>query len=168
LYFIRETKVLKDCLEFNIENEIRTQNEFHLTDALQCMIDKHVKFETFQVDSWFDCGKRDVILQTNKNLLKNLPQNTYPETAKLGNIIVPPVYISPKAKIENSIIGPDVSVGDDAIIKRSIVRNSIIGQHAELQSAILENSLIGSDSTLIGAVHSLNIGDSAEINLRDS
>lgn len=168
LYYIVESKILKDCLAFNIENEVRTQNEFHLTDALQCMIDKGIRFETFQVDSWFDCGKRDVILQTNRNLLKNLKESKLPEELTNGNIIVQPVYISPKAKIKNSIIGPDVSIGDNAIISRSIVKNSIIGQNAELQSAILENSLIGSDSTLIGAVHSLNIGDSAEINLRDS
>lgn len=166
LYYIREAAVLKECLKYNIDNEIRTQNEFHLTDALQCMIDKKVVFKTFSVDSWFDCGKKDVILQTNRTLLRNHPQ-VVTEAQKKGNIIVPPVYISPKAKIENSIIGPDVSVGDDAIIVRSVVKNSIIGQHAELHSAILENSLIGSDSSLIGAVHSLNIGDSAEINLRN-
>jgi glucose-1-phosphate thymidylyltransferase len=72
------------------------------------------------------------------------------------------------AKIENSIIGPDVSIGDGAFISRSIVKNSIIGPNASLQNAIIENSLIGSDASLIGAVHSMNIGDSAEINLRDS
>jgi glucose-1-phosphate thymidylyltransferase len=168
LYFIKEAGELKNCLEYNIENEIRTQNEFHLTDALQCMIDKGLHFETFQVESWFDCGKREVILQTNRNLLKNIGTENIPAKFYNGNIIVPPVFISAKAKIENSIIGPDVSVGDDAIIQRCVIKNSIIGQAAELQSAILENSLIGSDSTLIGAVHSLNIGDSAEINLRDS
>lgn len=165
LYFIRETKVLRECLEFNIENEIRTQNEFHLTDALQAMISKGVKLRTFQVESWFDCGKKDVILQTNRNLLKAADGKNIPDFARQGNIIVPPVYISPRAKIENSIIGPDVSVGDDAVISRSVVKNSIIGQHAEIRSAILENSLIGSDSVLTGPVHSLNIGDSTEINL---
>ena len=166
LYFIRETGVLKECLRYNIENEIRTQNEFHLTDALQCMVQNGVKFSTFTVDSWFDCGKKDVILQTNRTLLRNA-STAISDAMRHSNIIVPPVYISPLAKIENSIIGPDVSVGDHAIISRSIVKNSIIGQNAELESAILENSLIGSDSTLIGAVHSLNIGDSAEINLRN-
>lgn len=166
LYFIRETGILKECLKFNIENEIRTQNEFHLTDALQCMVTKGVKFKTFHVDSWFDCGKKDVILQTNRTLLRSHPTEL-PIGVHEGNIIVPPVFISPNAKITNSIIGPDVSVGDYAIIERSVVKNSIIGQHAELHSAILENSLIGSDSTLIGGVHSLNIGDSAEINLRN-
>jgi len=132
------------------------------------MIEKGAQMRTFGVSTWFDCGKKDVILQTNRNLLKRLENKDFTHLTKLGNIIVPPVHISPSAKIENSIIGPDVSIGDGAYISRSIVKNSIIGMNASLQNAIIENSLIGSDASLVGAVHSLNIGDSAEINLRDS
>lgn len=168
LYYIKETSLLIECLEYHIQNEIRTNNEYHLTDALQCMIDKGATMQTFSITSWFDCGKKDVILQTNKNLLKRLENQDYHWLSKSGNIIVPPVHISKTAKIENSIIGPDVSIGDGAFISRSIVKNSIIGPNASLQNAIIENSLIGSDASLVGAVHSLNIGDSAEINLRDS
>ena len=65
LYAIEDTRALFACLEYNIQNEIRTQNEYHLTDALQCMIAQGVAFRTFAVDSWFDCGKKDIILQTN-------------------------------------------------------------------------------------------------------
>ncbi len=168
LYYIKETALLFECLEYHIQNDIRTNNEFHLTDALQCMIEKGAQMRTFGVSTWFDCGKKDVILQTNRNLLKRLENNDFTHLTKLGNIIVPPVHISSSAKIENSIIGPDVSIGDGAYISRSIVKNSIIGMNASLQNAIIENSLIGSDASLVGAVHSLNIGDSAEINLRDS
>jgi glucose-1-phosphate thymidylyltransferase len=152
-------------LEYNIEHEIRTQNEFHLTDALQCMMEKGAKISTFSVENWFDCGKKDIILQTNKNLLRHDGLAPIPEHLMKSNIIVPPVYIAPNARIENSVIGPDVSVGEHAVITRSIVKNSIIGQNAQLQSAILENSLIGSDSSLTGAVQSMNIGDGAEMNL---
>jgi glucose-1-phosphate thymidylyltransferase len=165
LYYIRESGTLKQCLEYNIENEIRTQNEFHLTDALQCMMEKGAKITTFSVENWFDCGKKEIILQTNKNLLRHDGITPVSEQLKQSNIIVPPVYIAPTARIENSIIGPDVSVGEHAFISRSIVKNSIIGQNAQLQSAILENSLIGSDSSLTGAVQSMNIGDGAEMNL---
>lgn len=168
LYYITETALLIECLEYHIQNEIRTNNEYHLTDALQLMLDKGANMQTFSVSTWFDCGKKDVILQTNKNLLKRLENQDFQNLTKLGNIIVPPVHISVTAKIENSIIGPDVSIGDGAFISRSIVKNSIIGPNASLQNAIIENSLIGSDASLIGAVHSMNIGDSAEINLRDS
>ncbi len=165
LYYIKETAMLFECLEYHIQNDIRTNNEFHLTDALQCMIEKGANMRTFGVSTWFDCGKKEVILQTNRNLLKRLEIKDFTHLTKLGNIIVPPVHISPSAKIENSIIGPDVSIGDGAYITRSIVKNSIIGMNASLQNAIIENSLIGSDSSLVGAVQSLNIGDSAEINL---
>ncbi len=165
LYYIKETAMLFECLEYHIQNDIRTNNEFHLTDALQCMIEKGASMRTFGVSTWFDCGKKEVILQTNRNLLKRLEIKDFTHLTKLGNIIVPPVHISPSAKIENSIIGPDVSIGDGAYITRSIVKNSIIGMNASLQNAIIENSLIGSDSSLVGAVQSLNIGDSAEINL---
>ena len=163
LYKINETGILKDCLKHNIENEIKTQNEFHLTDALMCMIEKGVKMNTFQVDTWFDCGKKDIILQTNKVLLNRgdvaqPAKNTFP-----NSIIVEPVYIAPNVKISNSIIGPHVSIGHNAVINRSVISNSIIGPFAELQNAILE----GSDAVMIGAVQNLNIGDSAEINLRD-
>ena len=168
LYYIKETVILFECLDYLIQNEIRTNNEYHLTDALQCMLDKGTNMQTFSVSTWFDCGKKDVILQTNKNLLKRLENQDFQHLTKLGNIIVPPVHISLTARIENSIIGPDVSIGDGAFISRSIVKNSIIGPNASLQNAIIENSLIGSDASLIGAVHSMNIGDSAEINLRDS
>jgi glucose-1-phosphate thymidylyltransferase len=131
------------------------------------MIDKEIGFTTFTVDTWFDCGQKDIILQTNRNLLKRVDQQAFVKFEK-GNIIVPPVYISSSAHVENSIIGPDVSIGDGVVITRSMLKNSIIGQGAELNNAILEDSLIGADANLVGAASSLNIGDSAEINLRNS
>ncbi len=167
LYYIKDTQQLFECLEYLIQNDIKTQNEFHLTDALQCMIDRGSPFTTFAVDAWFDCGKKDIILQTNRNLLKRYGTADVSAFTK-GNIIVPPVFIAPTAKIENSIIGPDVSIGEGAVIIRSMVKNSIIGQGAELNTAMLEDSLVGSEAVLLGAVQSLNIGDSAEINLRNS
>ncbi len=165
LYHIRETALLKECLEYNITHDIRTQNEFHLTDALQCMMEKGVAMRTFAVENWFDCGKKEIILQTNRNLLRRDGLPEVPSALLKNNIIIPPVYIPATAKIENSIIGPDVSIGEHASISRSVVKNSIIGQYAQLQTAILENSLIGSDAILTGAVQSMNIGDGAEMNL---
>jgi glucose-1-phosphate thymidylyltransferase len=165
LYFIRETGVLKECLEYNITHDIRTQNEFHLTDALQCMMEKGVALRTFAVENWFDCGKKEIILQTNRNLLRREDLPEVPKEILSTNIVIPPVYISASAKIENSIIGPDVSIGEYADIRRSVIKNSIIGQNAQIQTAILENSLIGSDAILMGAVQSMNIGDGAEMNL---
>jgi glucose-1-phosphate thymidylyltransferase len=165
LYKISEGAELMRCLTYLIENEIRTQNEFHLTDALMCMVSGGVKMRTFPVEQWFDCGKKEIILQTNRTLLDrgSVPVN---DPARFpGSIIVEPVYIGENVQIKDSIIGPHVSIGNDASIQRSIISNSIIGPYAELRNAIMENSLVGSDATLVGTVQSMNLGDSAEINL---
>jgi len=70
LYKIKETDQLIEALEYNIENKIKTQNEYHLTDALMRMVDAGVQFRTQEIDNWFDCGKKDMLLETNSTLLK--------------------------------------------------------------------------------------------------
>ena len=148
-----------------IAADIKTQNEYHLTDALRNMLDCGEDISTFAVESWFDCGKKEIILQTNENLLRNDENHRVPEHIYASNnIVVRPVNIAQSAQIKNSIIGPNVSIGEETEISDSIIRNSIIAANSRLENIILENSLLGNDSILIGARHSLNIGDNAEIN----
>lgn len=164
IYKILETDELMKCLDNIISNNIRTQNEFHLTDAMMCMVNAGTPFYTYNVISWFDCGKKEILLQTNQLLLKrgNFEQ-VDPESVS-NSIIIPPVFIGKGCRICNSIIGPNVSIGENVHIESSIIRESIIGPYAELEYAVLNNSLIGNDASLHGTVHSLNLGDSAEIN----
>ncbi|MBC7425956.1 MAG: NTP transferase domain-containing protein [Bacteroidia bacterium] len=166
LYKIKESAQLMNCLQHNIENNVRTQGEFHLTDGLMCMILQGVKFSTFDVESWFDCGKKEILLQTNQLLLKRGNFTSYEAENVENSIIVPPVYFGKGSKIRNSIIGPNVSIGEDTIIESSIIKESIIGPYAHLEHAVLQNSLIGNDASLYGTIYSLNLGDSAEINFK--
>ncbi|AMS25773.1 glucose-1-phosphate thymidylyltransferase [Bacteroidetes bacterium UKL13-3] len=163
IYRIKETAMLLDAIEFNLNNKITNQNEYHLTDALQRMIDEGVIMKIVDVDNWFDCGKKEILLDTNATLLKRLNYDT--TKYKFENtIIIPPVFIGENCTINNSIIGPNVSIGDNAILKYAITKDSIIGPYAQIEYAILEHSLIGNDAVLIGMKQSLNIGDSTEIN----
>lgn len=162
LYKIKETEQLMEALEYNIHNKIKTQNEYHLTDALMRMVDAGVQFRTQEIDNWFDCGKKDMLLQTNSTLLNRLAPQTHKEYE--NTIIIPPVFIDESAQISNSIIGPFVSIGDGAVIQYSILKDSIIGPHSHLENAILHHSLIGNDASFQGVQQSLNIGDSTEIN----
>lgn len=164
IYKVIETKLMMDCIINNIENNLKTQGEFHLTDALMCMITKGTVFEAINVDSWFDCGKKEILLQTNELLLKRGNfQNVNPDLVE-NSIIIPPVFIGIGSKVKNSIVGPNVSIGENALVESSIIKESIIGPFAELYNSVLSNSLIGNDAFLQGTVHSLNLGDSAEIN----
>jgi glucose-1-phosphate thymidylyltransferase len=80
-----------------------------------------------------------------------------------GNILIQPVFVSPSAILENSVVGPHVSVGDNARIVRSIVKDSIISESAEVVDCLLESSLIGNSSVISGQFKQANLGDSSEI-----
>ena len=128
------------------------------------MVSRGVKMKTFDVENWFDCGKKDIILQTNQLLLEHGNASNV-KTGDYDNvIIIPPVNIAESAKVTDSVIGPYVSVGENAIVERSIIDNSIIGPYSHLENVVLKNSLIGNDAHLNGTIQSLNIGDSTEIN----
>ncbi len=164
IYSIKDTKLLLNCLNHLLENEVKTHNEYHLTDALMLMIDKKAIFEYIEVDNWFDCGKKEIILETNQTLLKHGQYNKDKNLENIVNsIIVEPVFIANTAKIENSIIGPYVSIGGSTYIAHSIIKDTIIGPNAQIEYAVLNNSLIGNDATLKGTQQSLNLGDSAEV-----
>ncbi len=166
LYKIDETGELMDALDYNIENNVRTKNEFHLTDALQRMLILGVKMKTFDVANWYDCGKKEVLIETNSILLKRLPQKTKYHFD--NTVILAPVHIDEGCKISNSIIGPNVSIGANAVINSSIIKESLIGPGAQIENAVLHQSLIGNDASYKGNVHNLNLGDSAEINFDNS
>ena len=163
-YYIKHCGTLMEALDYNVKHNVRTNNEFHLTDALMRMIEQGEKMTSFDVDAWFDCGKKEILLETNATLLKRMPQQEIPGDKYPNTIVIPPVHIAETCVISNSIIGPNVSIGDHAIIDYSIIRETIIGPHAQLENAVLNNSLIGNDALLKGMVQSLNLGDSTEIN----
>lgn len=162
LYWIRNAKLLKECLEEIVDKNIRTRNEYQLTDALQMMIDRGERFATFPIDAWYDCGKPETMLDTNRHLLK---QKGLERTID-GVVVVPPVYIAPTATISNSIIGPFATIGEDATVKNSIVRDSIIGDHSVALDVLLSSSIIGSGASISDGFKSVNVGDSSEIKMQ--
>lgn len=163
LYKIMEVNALIQALDYNIDNEIRTNGEFQLADALQRMIEQGVKMTTLKVNNWFDCGKKEILLETNKTLLDK--NNVYDvDLPSFENtIIVHPVSIGDHCIIEDSIIGPYVTIADHTTIRASIIQDSIIGSYSHLKEIILNKSIVGSDTSIRGIKRSLNIGDNTEI-----
>jgi len=160
LYYIANSKLLKQSLNELIKNDIQTSGEYQLTDALQLMLDKGEKFSTFPVEGWFDCGKPETLLSTNRHLLEKLNQFPSPD----GSVIIPPVFIAPNAKIECSIIGPYATVADGATVEDSIVRDTIISDGAKVSSSLLLESIIGNNAQVKGNFIKMNVGNSSEIN----
>lgn len=163
LYKVKEGLQLMQALEENINNKIKTDNEFQLTDGLMVLIKQGVKFKPFTVENWYDCGKKSALLETNKTLLKKDGYATTDYSRFNNTIIIPPVSISESSMISDCIIGPNVSIGENTKIERSIIRNSIIGAYDNLDSIVLKDSLIGNDASIKGYSQSLNLGDNTDI-----
>ncbi|HEX7846944.1 MAG TPA: sugar phosphate nucleotidyltransferase [Chitinophagaceae bacterium] len=164
VYKIKETEQMFQCLENNIRQGLRSHGEYSLTDALDCMINLGAKFKSFKVENWFDCGKKETLLESNAILLRKFGP-TIAEHNFENTVIVQPVSIGAGCKIRNSIIGPNVAIGENTIIDSSIIKNSIIGSYSNLYDIVLDESIIGSDTDLKGETRTLNIGDNTSIDL---
>jgi len=163
LYKCTEVRQLIDALDHNIKNEIKTKGEFQLTDGIQHMIENGTTFSTIHVNNWFDCGKKEVLLETNAILLQKpgYANDNLPDFE--NSIIIHPVSIATGCTITNSIVGPNVTVAENTVIDSSIVRNSIIGHFSRIEGVVLHSSVIGNDASIKGLSQSLNIGDNNEI-----
>lgn len=166
LYKVNNFNKLFKALDYNIQHNIRTHNEFFLTDALQRMIEQKEKFVAEKIEHWYDCGQKEVMLATNKIILKKKAFEHQNHPGLKNTIIVEPVYIGKNTIVRNCIIGPNVTIGDHAVVEYTIVRESIIGDYTRLQDVVLDSSLIGSDSEIYGSSQSLSIGDNTELDLR--
>lgn len=165
IYKIKETDMLFECLEANISQGLKTHGEYNITDALDCMIKKGAEFKAFKVDSWFDCGRRDTLLESNATLLKKFDPKPESSADYENTVLIQPVSIGKGCVIKNSIIGPNASIGDSTNIDFSIIKNSIIGSFSNLFDIVLDDSLIGSDTVIRGETRTLNIGDNTDIDL---
>ncbi|MEO0244678.1 MAG: sugar phosphate nucleotidyltransferase [candidate division WOR-3 bacterium] len=159
IYFFRDSKFLRESLDYIISNDIKTKGEYQLTDAIQHMLTRGFKPKAVFIENWYDCGTVETLLATNKFLLhKHQTKRTYPNA-----LIIPPCFIAEDAEINNSLIGPYVSIGKGAKIYNAIIQNSIINENAEVENIIITASIIGKDAYLKGSAKIVNLGDSSEM-----
>lgn len=159
LYYFPDATPLFTSLDALIEENRRTKGEFQLTDALQRLLEDGMPMRVSAVEGWFDCGKPETLLDTNQHLLRKVPQ----PAPIPGVTLVPPVFIAPTARIEKSILGPNVSVADGAVIRRAIVRDTIVNEGAVVEDMLLDRSVIGESAEVRGTFQRLNVGDSSTV-----
>ncbi len=167
IYYLRNAALLFECLGEIVAANERTEGEIQLTNALCRMVQRGEIIKPFMVDGWYDCGKPETLLATNRTLLEAKYKNSVQADAARfpGSIINAPVYIAPSASVENSIVGPYVTVAEHSAIRNSIVSNSIISSWASVQNMILTESIVSDRAKIVGEAYRLNVGDSSEISL---
>lgn len=161
LYMIQRPAPLRAALEQLVAERRMVNGEYWLADALQIMIDSGEPLRSFPVDRWYDCGTPEALLRANHDLLQLAP----PPVTVPGSVVIPPSFISPTAVVEGSIVGPYVTIAEDARVTNAVLRESIVNAGARVESVLLDSSIIGERAAVVGRRARINLGDSSEIEL---
>ena len=155
---------LVDAIDEQIERKIALRGEYYLTDAINLMLERRASMRIEQVKIWLDAGTSEALLDTNRYLLDHGRANITEQKAFDDNVIIPPVFIHPEARVNGSIVGPHVSIGAGSLIHNSMIKDSILSQGAHITNAQLEGSLLGYDVVVNGMKGKFNLGDNSWAN----
>jgi glucose-1-phosphate thymidylyltransferase len=162
-YYFQQAERLMDAIETQMDQEKKFKGEYFLADAINIMLRDGLKMRVQPVDVWQDCGKPESLLDTNRYLLQHGRDNSAAAADRKQVVIVPPVHVDPTANIEDAVIGPHVSIGAGCVIRRAVIRESIIDADSHIANSVLSDSLIGRSASVAGKDQSLNVGDSSEV-----
>lgn len=166
IYYFKDGDNLRNEIKYLLDNDIREKGEYQLTNALENMKQKGVRFSPGQVIEWLDCGNKDATVYTNQRVLENVKdsENLVAESAKIINSeIIEPCYIGEGVHIENSKIGPHVSLGNNTKVSDSVITNSILQTNVKVESSSIDNSMIGHFAELTKSNGSYSISDYSTI-----
>ena len=167
IYYFKDGNNLKQELKYLIDNKILVNGEYQLTDVLENMKNKGVKFIPGEIKEWMDCGNKNATVHTNQRILEyHKNDKLVCETATIDNsIIIEPCYIGDGAIVKNSIVGPHVSIGANTTVDKVIISNSIVQRNASIRSITLTNSMIGNSATVADVTVEISVGDFTEIDI---
>ena len=168
IYFL--TPVIFDIID-NLKPSWR--NELEITDALDELLkhNNNIGYEMI-TDYWKDTGTPDDILHANGEIIQNfsVQQEIHETVVRDDNVSISgkvllgvdtiiqknvkirgPVIIGNNCKIlTESVIGPNVSIGDNTIISIPNIENSIIMQKCNISSKTkIKDSIISNNSEIL-------------------
>ena len=156
-YLLRDAAALWAALDRIVAEDRRTRGEYQLTDALESMLQEGCDFTIMRVSGWYDCGKRETWLETNRALL-----DAGDGTGE-GPGVTAPCHLARGVVLEESRVGPHVSLGPGAVVRRSRLRDCIVGAGAVVEDCDLAGSVVGADCRLRGVTGMVDVGDDSEV-----
>ena len=164
IYYFKDVGVLKDELQFVLDNNIVNGGEYQINDGIKRMMANGKVFKTGEVDEWMDCGNKPVTVETNSRMLgflKNdgVEQMIASSVKNHNSTIIEPCFIGENVELTNATIGPNVSIGSNCKIEASTVKNSLIQSHSTIRNANLDQAMIGNHVVYDGNFKTISIGD---------
>ncbi|MEM3833396.1 MAG: glucose-1-phosphate thymidylyltransferase [Thermoprotei archaeon] len=161
------------------------RGEYEITEAIQMLIDNghKVNYE-FVKGWWLDTGKKDDVLYANSLILDErinrkiegeIIDSKVDGRVSIGKgtkivkcTVRGPAVIGEYCHIENSLIGPYTSIGDNVRIINSSIEYSIVLNNAVIEDVNrIEESLIGRNAKIIkkgfANAHKFNVADYSEV-----
>ncbi|MFX1374523.1 MAG: sugar phosphate nucleotidyltransferase [Promethearchaeota archaeon] len=171
LFGMNITPRLFELLEEQHKRPLENGQEHTITPIIQQLIEEGFKLKINEMKrEILDFGRPDSLLDGNRFLLSEikLKDPIYENLIQSGDIvdskIVPPVFIGKDSKIKDSVVGPNVSIGDNVTLNKCILSDCVIGDNAKLKKIISSESIIGDYSVLEDLIKkSITIGDSSYI-----
>lgn len=161
IYYFRDGENLRNELQYLIDNNVREKGEYQLTNALENMKSKGMKFVPGTVDEWLDCGNKDATVYTNQRVLEHHRNDNLiaSDVRTSQSVIIPPCFIGANVELINSVVGPHVSIGAGSRIEGSVITNSILQTNTKVRHAVIDNSMIGHSAEYSGHAVHLSISD---------
>lgn len=145
LYYIRDHELMFEGIAEVMARE-PLLGEYFLTDAFQYMIDQGSRIFTAEVEGWWDCGKVETLLETNREMLRRGA-----------------VALAEGVRLEDAEIGPNVSIARGSVVRRSRLRDCIVGAETRIEECDLWDSIVGDHVRVMGVRGTVNLGDHSEV-----
>ncbi len=163
------------------------RGELEITDAIARLIDDGHQVTPSELQGWWlDVGRPSDALKANRVLLEeiegsisgnnenteftnrskvNIPNSNEIDNSKLRG----PVTAGEGARIIDSTLGPNVSIGKNVELKDAEIKNSIIMDKAKIEKAKVVRSLIGENAEVIlnGNHVETTLGNQAKIEAKN-
>jgi len=163
IYYFKDGENLQRELQYLIDNNIHVKGEYQLTTALENMKNKNLQFHAGKVDTWLDCGNKNATVDTNTKLLQHYGSKISQNIECINSHIIEPCCIADGVKIENSIVGPNVSIGTGTKVSHSVISNTIIQNNSSIANVRIDNSMVGSCAVVEKNAMDLSVSDYSEV-----
>lgn len=168
IYYFKDGDNLKKELQYLLDNNITEKGEYQLTNALENMKQKGIAFTPGKVTEWLDCGNKDATVYTNQRVLEFDKDKTSLKGKNIvteNSLIIEPCYIGDDVVLKNSIVGPHASIGAGCKLCDTIIKNSIVQANTKLNGTNISNSMIGEGAEVKAKALDISMSDYTTISI---
>jgi len=166
LYYFKDGDRLRDEIGYLIDNNLRDKGEFQITSVLENMKEKGTKFRASTIEEWLDCGNKNNVLDTTRRILelKQVQEELIAvDVVQVNAVIIPPCYIGKGVTLRHAVIGPYATIGSNATIENSVIRESVVQANTTVRDVVLKRTMVGQHADIAGTPHEWSVGDYTQI-----